>query len=169
MGVLVENKSGVRIGIATVVAALVVAVPFIIDREGESLQAYKDSVGVWTICHGETLGVSAGDALTKEQCAALSQTRIGMFILQITPLIKVDLSATTLAAHASFAYNIGVEGYARSSTLRLTNEGDLKGGCTAMMRWITAGGKDCSIRASNCYGLYTRRQDEVKLCLAGVE
>lgn len=161
------NKA--KIGITVVAAALIAAVPFITDREGESLEAYRDSVGVLTICRGETLGVSAGDKLTKEECEALAQSRIGMFMLQIVPLIETEVSPKTLAAHTSFAYNIGIDGYKRSSTLRLTNAGDLKGGCNAMMKWITAGGKDCSYRFNNCYGLYTRRQDEVKLCLAGLK
>lgn len=163
-----ENKTVKRVSIVTVAAALVAAVPFIIEREGESLEAYEDSAGVLTICHGETFGVNDGDVLTKTECDALSQSRIGMFMLQIVPLIEQDMTPTTLAAHTSFAYNIGLEGYKRSSTLRLTNAGDLKGGCLAMMKWITAGGKDCSARVNNCYGLYMRRQDEVKLCLSGV-
>lgn len=161
------NKT--KISIAVVAAALVAAVPFITDREGESLQSYQDSVGVWTVCRGETLGVTANDKLTKQQCDLLSQSRIGMFMLQITPLITTAITPPTLAAHTSFAYNIGVDGYKRSTTLRLTNAGDVKGGCEAMMKWITAGGRDCSVRANNCYGLYKRRQDEVKLCLSGLQ
>jgi lysozyme len=164
---LVANKT--KIGITVVAAALCAAVPFIIDREGESLEAYRDSVGVLTICHGETFGVGETDKLTKTQCDALSQSRIGMFMLQIVPLIEEDMSPATLAAHTSFAYNIGIDGYRRSTTLRLTNAGDLKGGCQAMMKWVTAGGKDCSVRANNCYGLFLRRQDEVNLCLSGVK
>lgn len=160
--------SKTKIGITIVAAALIAAVPFITDREGESLEAYKDSVGVLTICRGETFGVSANDKLTKEECAALAQSRIGMFMLQIVPLIENEVSPKTLAAHTSFAYNIGIDGYRRSTTLRLTNAGDLRGGCQAMMKWLTAGGKDCSVRENNCYGLYLRRQDEVKLCLAGL-
>ncbi|MGE0383071.1 MAG: lysozyme [Hyphomicrobium sp.] len=161
--------SRAKIGAAVIAAALVAAIPFIVDREGESLQAYKDSVGVWTICHGETFGVNPEDKLSKKQCDLLTQSRIGMFMFQVTSLLTVPLSPETLAAHTSFAYNIGLEGYARSSTRRLTNQGDLKNGCLAMMKWITAGGKDCSVRANNCYGLYKRRQDEVALCLSGVK
>ncbi len=42
-------------------AAMLVAVTFIIAKEGERLEAYRDIAGVWTICHGETLGVKPGD------------------------------------------------------------------------------------------------------------
>lgn len=162
-----RNKG--KLSIVTIAAALVMAVPFIIPREGESLVAYKDVAGVWTICHGETFRVNPGDKLTKKDCDALSQSRIGMFMLQIAPLIEVDLPPETLAAHTSFAYNIGVEGYKRSTALRKTNLGDIRGGCSAMLNWTKAGGRECSIRTNNCYGLYLRRQDEVKLCISGIK
>lgn len=154
------NKT--RIGITVVAAALAAAVPFIIDREGESLDSYQDIVGVWTICHGETFGVSAGDKLTKEQCDLLSQSRVGQFMLQIVPEIRYPISAPTLAAHTSFAYNIGLEGYKRSSTLRLTNQGDTAGGCRAMALWNKANGVVSK-------GLINRRNEEIKLCLSGVQ
>ena len=165
--VLAGNKT--KMGAAAVAAALCVAIPFIMAHEGESLTAYKDSAGIWTICHGETFNVSATDKLTKEQCDTLSHSRVGMFMLQITPMLKVNLEPATLAAHTSFAYNIGIEGYRRSTALRLTNAGNLKAGCAAMLKWTIADGKDCKVRANNCYGLFTRRQDEVNLCLSGIK
>lgn len=159
------NKA--KISITVIAAALVAAVPFIVDREGESLDAYRDAVGVWTICNGETLGVSPGDKVTKEQCRLLAQSRIGQFLIEVAQEVSYPVSAPTLAAHTSFAYNIGLPGYKRSSTLRLTNQGNPKAGCEAMMNWYTAGGKDCRVKANNCYGLIKRRQDEIKLCLSG--
>lgn len=165
---MVNKSLKTHIGIATVAAALTFAVPFITEREGESLNAYRDAVGVWTICHGETYGVAPGDKLTQSDCKALSQSRIGMFMLQITPLIQAEISPMSLAAHTSFAYNIGIDGYKRSSALRYTNQGNVAEGCKAMDKWFTAGGKDCRVRSSGCYGLWQRRQDEIALCLSGV-
>ncbi|WP_299074779.1 lysozyme [uncultured Paraglaciecola sp.] len=149
-------------------AALLIALPFIILREGESLEAYKDVVGVWTICHGETHGVTEGMVKTKAECDAMSKSRIGEFMSNVQALIKVPVTAHVLAAHTSFAYNIGVGGYSRSTTLKRTNAGDIKGGCEAMLLWFKAGGKDCRPRRSGCWGVYKRRQDEVALCLSGL-
>lgn len=162
-----ENKK--TIGAVTIAAALLVAVPFVTSHEGESLQAYQDSAGKWTICHGESFNVQPKDKLTTQECDALAQSRVGMFMLQVTQALRVPLPPATLAAHTSFAYNIGIAGYKRSSALRLTNAGNAKGGCRAMLKWVLADGKDCSIRSNNCYGLYLRRQDEVKLCLSGLQ
>lgn len=153
------NKA--QIGIAVIVAALTAAVPFIVDREDEKLQSYQDIVGVWTICSGETFGVGPQDKLSKDQCRLLSQSRIGQFMLQIVPEIKTAVTSPTLAAHTSFAYNIGIEGYRRSSTLRLTNQGDIAGGCRAMALWNKAGGQVSQ-------GLVNRRKKEIELCLLGV-
>lgn len=154
------SKNFKRIGIATIVAAIIGATPFIVELEAEKLESYQDIAGVWTICSGETFGVDKDIRLSKEECRALTQSRIGMFILQITPFIQADLSADTLAAHTSFAYNIGVEGYKRSTTLRLTNMGDIIGGCKAMALWNKVGGNISK-------GLVNRRNKEIALCLKG--
>lgn len=166
---MANKNTKYKIGGAIFGAAMLIATPFIVDREGESLTSYQDVVGVWTICNGETLGVKKGMTFTKEQCSALTQSRVGQFMSQVAAEIHVPVAPQTLAAHTSFAYNIGIAGYKRSSTLRLTNAGDIPGGCAAMLKWYKAGGRDCRIRQNNCYGVYARRQDEVKLCLAGLK
>ena len=156
------------IGGAVSAAALMIAIPFVTTREGERLDAYEDVVGVYTICNGETLGVKIGDHKTAEQCAAMTRSRVGQFMAQVAAKLKTPVGPSTLAAHTSFAYNIGIAGYARSSTLALTNQGKIADGCRAMLKWVTAGGKDCSVKKNNCYGLFVRRTDEVQLCLAGI-
>lgn len=154
---------------ATVCASLLISIPFIFPHEGEELQSYEDVVGVWTICSGITAEVKPGMTKTKDECDALSKTTIARFAGAVSNKLTVEVSPPTLAAHTSFAYNIGMEGYGRSSALRLSNAGDLEGGCRAMMIWHTAGGKDCRIRENNCYGVITRRHDEIALCLSGIK
>lgn len=163
-----RNTAAKGIG-ALIGASLIIAVPFIVDREGESLEAYQDVAGVWTICNGETLGVRPGDRKTPEECKVLTHSRTAEFMNQVAKSIKVDVTPPILASHTSFAYNIGIAGYRRSSTLRLTNQGQLAAGCDAMMKWHTAGGKDCRIRANRCYGLINRRNDEIALCKSGLK
>lgn len=154
--------SKAKIGIGVIAAAIMSSTPFIVDLEDEKLSSYQDVVGIWTVCSGETFGVDKGVNLSKEECRALTQSRVGMFMLQIVPMIQVPLTADTLAAHTSFAYNIGVEGYKRSSTLRLTNQGNLRGGCNAMGLWNKADGVVVQ-------GLINRRKKEIALCLKGIK
>lgn len=158
-------------------AALLLAVPFIIDKEGESLVAYRDVVGVWTICHGETNGVREGDQATREQCRLLTQSRVGQFMQKVDNLIVPEVKPETLAAHTSFAYNIGLGGYSTSQALKLTNSGYVNQGCHAMMNWngLTIKGVryDCNRpenqkKINGCRGLVNRRVDEVKLCMGAI-
>lgn len=168
MGKLQENK-GKIISASIIAAALMIASPFIGDQEGDKLTSYEDVVGVWTICEGVTgQGVRPGIKMTQSQCDALDKSKIGQFMTSVASHLKVPVSPQTLAAHTSFAYNIGIRGYARSSTLRLTNAGKIAQGCRAMANWETAGGMDCNVRKNDCYGLVERRNDEINLCLDGI-
>ncbi|MBX0289732.1 lysozyme [Hymenobacter sp. HSC-4F20] len=149
-------------------AALLIAVPFITSKEGERLRAYQDVAGVWTICHGETLGVKPGDRKTKAECDTMTKNRTYQFMSQVYTAIKADVSPEVLAACTSFAYNIGINGFRSSTALKQINAGNGSAGCRAMMNWYTAGGKDCRIKKNGCSGLITRRKAEVDLCLKGV-
>ena len=162
-----ENKGKISAAIAA--AALACCLPFIQLHEGESLKSYEDVVGVWTICHGITKGIKPGMTKTEAECDELTRNTLAQYMDQVADLLKIDYTPEMLAAHTSFAYNIGMGGYQRSSALRLTNQGHLKEGCQAMMIWHTAGGKDCRVRSNNCYGVVTRRQDEISLCIAGIK
>jgi len=172
----VANKTAKIVGGGSL-AALLIAVPFIADREGESLKSYRDVVGVWTICNGETLGVKQGMTMTKQQCRQLTESRVGQFMQKVFALNRTPLPAKTLAAHTSFAYNIGIAGYTRSSALKFNNSGNLQAGCKAMVNWngLTKNGikYDCNdpinLKINGCKGLVNRRTDEIKLCLSGLE
>lgn len=164
-----KTKTVSKISASVIAAASIIAIPFIYLREGDKLEAYEDVVGVWTICGGVTAGVKPGMKLSKADCDSLTRSTIGQFMTRVAEKMNVVVTPQTLAAHTSFAYNIGVAGYDRSSALRLTNQGKLAEGCRAMINWYTAGGKDCRIKSNNCYGLIKRREAEINLCLSGIK
>lgn len=158
------------IGGGLIAAALLIASPFIGDHEGDRLESYEDVAGVWTICEGITgPNITPGVKMTEEQCAALNKSEIGQFMTKVAQHLTVTLSAETLAAHTSFAYNVGITGYISSKALKDTNAGKIAKGCKDMGNWYTAGGIDCRTRDSGCYGLVARRNDEIKLCLSGIQ
>ena len=167
-------------GVTTTLAAMILAVPFITDLEsgpgGPKLQAYKDVVGVWTICDGETEGVRPDEVRTAEACKQLTQSRIGQFMIQVDAAIMPEVAPQTLAAATSFAYNVGINGFRASQALKHFNEGNLGAGCVAMMNWnglrVNGVKYDCNkpefqARINGCKGLVSRRKKEVKLCLEG--
>jgi len=150
-------------------AAMVLALSFIPTKEDTKTKAYRDVGGVWTICSGDTFNVKPHEVRTLLQCSFSDKERIAQFMGQVAAKLTIIPTPELLTAHTSFAYNVGIAGYTKSQVLRRTNAGDLAGGCRAMLNWYRAGGRDCRVRANNCFGLIARRNDEVKLCLQGAK
>ena len=154
-------KRKTLVGIVGLATAAIVA-PFVSGWESGGrphLTAYKDIVGVWTICDGETLGVKPSMVETVEGCKARDEgalIRHAEPVLACTPGLKGH--APQLSAAISLAYNIGTAGYCRSTVARRFNAGDWRGACNAFLMWNKAGGQ--VIR-----GLNRRRRAERDLCL----
>jgi len=148
-------------------AMIAIATPLFVSMEGEELSAYKDVVGVVTICSGDTRNVYMGMRLTKEQCRQRTDNILNEYGTDVQKLSPgIENSPYEWAAHTIFAANIGVGAYGRSSIRRLYNAGDYRGACRAMRLYDKAGGR--VIR-----GLVNRREGtatmigEYELCLGG--
>ncbi len=141
------------------------AVSFIGRWEGLRLEAYRDIVGVWTVCYGETKGVSAGDKYTKAECDAMLAREIQSYRAGLqrhfTPSTIADLTVERDVAFTSLAYNVGVSAAGKSTATKRLNAGNIVGACEALGWWNKAGGR--VVR-----GLVNRRKEETELCLMGV-
>lgn len=132
--------------------------------EGLRTSAYRDSVGVPTICIGETKGVRMGMRFTVPQCQAMLEERLGRdYAPAIERCITKPMGDDFYVASLSLAYNIGTGGFCRSSIVRLYNAGDRRAACNAFLLYDKAG-KPPRVIA----GLAKRRQAERALCLKGV-
>lgn len=154
-----------------------VAVPHIAQWEGENRCkddpamhcAYLDRIAsppVWTVCFGETKGVTSGDRYTDRQCKDMlaqevREYRAGLHKYFEPETITQRLTAHRDAAYTSLAYNVGIGGAGKSTATRRLNAGDIRGGCEAIGWWNKAGGR--VIR-----GLVNRRADETAMCLRGL-
>ena len=49
---------------------MAMAVTLIGGYEGLRLYSYKDVIGIWTACYGETRGIKPGMTFTQAQCDA---------------------------------------------------------------------------------------------------
>lgn len=136
--------------------ALVIATPFIAVKEGKRNNPYVDSVGVLTVCFGETRVPMRrySDAECLAQFNKALGEDFGPAVLACTPGIADR--PRVLASAISLAYNIGTAGYCRSTAARKFNRGDIRGGCEAYMMWN---------RPPEIIG---RRRKERDLCLSGV-
>lgn len=144
------------------VLALLVA--FVGGWEGLRTTAYRDIVGVPTICFGETRGVKMGDSRTVEECKVMLGDGLADFAAGVDkcltrPALVPDKS---YAAFVSLAYNIGTGAFCGSSLVRLANAGDNRGACDQILRWNRAGGKVVQ-------GLVNRRKAEHEMCLDGLK
>lgn len=128
----------------------------------QHLKAYRDIVGVVTICDGDTKNVKMGQVATQAECTARLERQL---IAHAEPIIKCvpGLKGRTnqVVASVSLAYNIGTAGFCKSSVARRFNAGQWKSGCDAFLMWNKAGGR--VIR-----GLDNRRKRERALCLQGL-
>ncbi|MFV2948030.1 lysozyme [Pseudomonas japonica] len=109
--------------------------------EGLRLQAYQDSVGVWTIGYGATRGVKAGMSITKEQAERMLLNDVQRFEPEIERLVIAKLSQNQWDALVCFTYNLGATNLESSTLRRLLNDGDYAGAAGQFSRWNKAGGK----------------------------
>lgn len=129
--------------------------------EGVRYQAYKDVVGVWTVCYGHAgKDIMLGKTYTEAECRSLLNKDLATVAKQINPYIKTDIPETTRGALYSFVYNVGAGNFKTSTLLRLINQGDTKGACDQLRRWTYAGGVEWK-------GLITRREIEREVCMWG--
>lgn len=143
-------------GLASVVAisAGYVVAPF----EGMSNQAYKDIVGVPTICFGETKGVKMGDYKTTEQCESDLAKELIVYNRNMKKHVKVELLPYEEIAYTSFVWNLGETNFKNSTLLKKLNAGDRQGACSELLRWDKAGGEVVK-------GLTNRRKFEYEVCM----
>jgi lysozyme len=168
-----------KIQLSAAVLALVVAGAgaqqiterFAAEKEGLSLVAYRDGVDRWTICNGRAQGVRPGDTATPEQCREYLKTDVAERLAVTRRLVRVELPAPTLAAYAYTVYNMGQGNFSRnkSNILAAIRRGDGIAACDLLTvpQMRTSGGKDCAVRANNCYGVWVARQEARLLCRAG--
>lgn len=151
-----------KVGGAFTIAGLL-AVGLVGAWEGLRTVAYKDIVGVPTVCFGETRGVEMGDEYTVEEC----QVMLGDGLMEFEVGIRNCLTnpdaipEESYVAFLSLSYNIGTGGFCRSTVARRANAGDIAGACEAIEMWNRAGGRVVQ-------GLVNRRADEKRLCLEGL-
>ncbi len=145
-------------------AVIAVIVAFVGAWEGLKTEAYRDIVGIPTICYGETKGVKMGDAATKAQCDAMLIKSLKRHEAGMRECLKYPdkIPIKTYVAFVSLTYNVGVGNFCRSTARRRLNAGNWAGACKAATWFNRAGGRKVQ-------GLVNRRQAEYKLCMQGAQ
>ena len=131
--------------------------------EGLRLTAYRDVVGVPTVCYGETLGVKLGDKHTEVECDAMLLSSLQRHEAGMRKCLKAPdaIPAKSYVAFVSLTYNIGVGAFCKSTARKRLDAGDVRGACDAATWYTRAGGRKIT-------GLVNRRSAEHELCLQGL-
>ncbi|SER25788.1 lysozyme [Azotobacter beijerinckii] len=150
-----------RLAIAAAGATLSIASVVVANFEGLRTKAYRDPVGIPTICYGHTATARIGQTRSQAECDALLRGDLGDALEQVDRLVTVPLPVERRAALASFAYNVGSGRLSGSTLLRKLNAGDAAGACAELSRWVYAGEEKLP-------GLVQRRATERELCEVGL-
>jgi len=130
----------------------------------QHLTAYRDIVGVLTICDGDTANVKPGLVETPEGCSRRLERQLVEHaepVMACIPTLREPGRDYQRWAVVSFAYNVGTDAVCKSTLARFMKAREWKRGCDELLRWDRAGGKQVR-------GLTLRRQRERAICLRGL-
>ncbi|MFL9610171.1 lysozyme [Methylobacillus sp. Pita2] len=145
--------------------ALALATSLAIPAEGLYLAAYRDPVGIPTICFGATRGVQMGDRKTREECEALLDADMLAAIDQVERCVP-GLPVGPLAAFSDAVYNIGPRiacNTETSTAARLLKAGRIADACNQLPLWNKARIAGFLVPLP---GLSKRREAERLVCLS---
>tara|TARA_R100001440_G_scaffold66831_3_gene87975 strand:+ start:3379 stop:3822 length:444 start_codon:yes stop_codon:yes gene_type:complete len=121
--------------------------------EGCELEAYQDSVGVWTIGYGHTKDVKEGDKINKDEATHLLAEEMPEYEGYINDMVKVELTQCQFDGLVCWVYNLGPTNLKESTLLKVLNEKKYNEVPGQMRRWNKAGGEVLK-------GLIRRREAE---------
>ena len=124
--------------------------------EGLELEAYQDSVGVWTIGYGHTKHAIKGMVITEEEAEEMLVEELPEYQDYVRNSCNVLLQQHEFDALVCWTYNLGPTNLNSSTMLRKLNNGDSNEVPFQMKRWDMAGGK-------TLLGLSRRRNAEALL------
>lgn len=159
-------KQKLVVGAATA-AAIYIAAPLIELVEGVESKPYMDIAGVPTVCAGITgPDVILGKKYSNRECRNLLEKHIKIHGKYVQDAVTYPIAPETRAALISFSYNVGGSAMRNSTAVRLINQGKIEQGCKALGMWNKArvNGKLKVVK-----GLVNRRNEEIKLCLSGLQ
>lgn len=133
--------------------------------EGDELEAYQDSIGVWTIGTGHTAAAGApapraGMTITQEESDVILSRDLKLFEDGVIKVLTRQPTQNQFDAMVSLAFNIGLRNFGKSSVVSRFNRGDDAGAAAAFLMWTKAGGRELP-------GLVKRRRVEMKLFNTG--
>ncbi len=131
------------------------------EAEGFRGTAYGDATGIWTIGFGHTAMagapvVTTGLQITRDEAEKILARDVEQFSRGVTRELVQPVNDDQFSALVSFAYNVGLENFRKSSVLKAVNTQDFDAVPRRLQLWVKAGGKVLP-------GLINRRAAEATL------
>lgn len=111
--------------------------------------------------------VQMGETITPSKAVRLSVSHIAKDETQLrkcfgseTQMYQYEWDAIVRLAH-----NVGTHNVCKSSIVPKMQNGDYRAACDAILTFKKAVGKDCSIRANGCYGVWLDRLETHQICI----
>ena len=108
--------------------------------EGCRLQAYQDSVGVWTIGYGHTENVFDGQVCSQDEAEQFLLQDVQTAVNAVNTYVKAPLTQHQFDALVDFTFNLGTGSLHSSTLLKLVNAGDFLSAAEEFEKWDKAGG-----------------------------
>lgn len=135
------------------------------DRAIIPVAGDRPTVGFGSTFRDDGSPVRMGDTITPPKAVARSYAHIAKDEAGIKRCVTAPLTQGEYDTMVDFAYQYGVPTLCKSSIVRHANAGRYKEACDAYLLYKRVAGRDCSIRANGCYGVWTRSQDRQRRCL----
>jgi lysozyme len=118
-----------------------------------------------TIGFGATQGVKLGDTTTPERALRRLTLDIDQYERAVRQCANVPMLQSEYDRWVDMTYNIGAAAFCRSTMARELSAGNRVAACDGILLYKKAAGKDCSVPANRCMGLWKRRLEAHEGCM----
>lgn len=177
-GAPITTKTAVVGGGSTLTASAVALLLLIGPWEDTKLKPYLDDGGVATACTGVTgeeidEAYRIGRIFTPQECRVLDEIALERHERGLREAIsdkwEPKIHIYTMAALISWTYNVGTGAAAKSTLIRMVNEGRFIGACDQLSRWTKVDGKVVRGLENRRFRGDSDRISERTLCLIGID
>lgn len=111
--------------------------------------------------------VKMGETITPPKAVRLAVTHIG----KDEPALKKCFGFDTMMyqyewdSYVRLAHNVGAKRVCESTIVPKVKAGEYLAACETILTFKKAAGKDCSVRANGCYGVWIDRLATHKICI----
>ena len=135
------------------------------DRAVIPVKGDVPTIGFGSTMREDGKPVTMADTTTPQKAAARALWHIQKDERGLKQCITAPLTQGEYDLLVDFSYQYGVATTCKSSMVRQVNAGNYSQACAAYLQYKMVAGRDCSIAASNCRGVWMRSQARYNTCM----